>query len=182
LADLVSGALMIDAGVEAIARVRENLQLNRLDDADFIPVCKAVGEASGEVYFSDIGGAHTQNRVVRADGEPGVKTRRVEMTTIDLELARIGRKPTFIKVDVEGQDLAALKGAVATLRAGTVKLVKFERLPQEPLAPLVDFFDELGWEVFALDRRGRRTWDSSLIERSLNLFASPAATRDQDVK
>lgn len=172
IADLLSGALLIDAGDAAIARVRENLALNGLDERDFVPVCKAVGETVGEVWFTDIGGAHTQNKVVE-EPEAGSNGRRVEVTTIDIEVERLGRSPSFIKVDVEGQDLPALRGALRTLRSGSVKLVKFEHLPQEPLDPMLQFFRELGWTVFGLDAAGRRTTDQRDIESNLNLFAAP---------
>jgi FkbM family methyltransferase len=173
LADLISGALMIDAGDSAIERVRENLRLNGLDEQNYPVVCQAVGAEPGEVFFTDIGGAHTQNRVITGP-VPDAETRRVAMTTIDAELERLGRTATFIKVDVEGQDLAALQGAARALRSGSVKLVKFEHLPSEPLRPLLDFFDPMDWTVFALDQQGRVTTDPGVIERNMNLFAAPS--------
>lgn len=174
IADLLSGALMIDAGETAIERARENLHLNGLDEGDYVLVGQAVGEQEGAVFFTDLGGASTLNRLV-TQPEAGAAQRRVVMTTIDRELEKLGRQAAFIKVDVEGQDLAALKGAIRTLRSGSVKLVKFEHNQSEALAPILDFFDELGWVVFALDDRGRPTRDRARIERNMNLFAAPEA-------
>jgi hypothetical protein len=98
------------------------------------------------------------------------------MTTIDDELERVGRQAAFIKVDVEGQDLAALQGAIRALRGGSVRLVTFEHLPTDPLTPLLDFFESLGWKVFALDDRGCPTTEPRLVKRNMNLFAAPEAT------
>ena len=96
----------------------------------------------------------------------------MEVTTIDRELERIGAQPSYIKVDVEGQDLAVLTGALNTMKSGCVRLVKFEHNPSEPLPPLLDLFDGLGWSVFALDR-GLPTMDGAIVARSMNLFAAP---------
>lgn len=172
LADLIGGALMIDAGAAAIERALENLRLNELDERAFVLICKAVGEKPGEVLFTDIGGASTQNQVV-AQPDHGSEGRRVEMTTIDDELEKLGRQATFIKTDVEGHDLAALKGAVRALRSGPVRLVKFEHNQSETLAPLLDFSDSLGWVMFALDASGRPTTETPRhVERNMNLFAA----------
>ena len=165
---------MIDAGSTAIARCRENLRLNGLSEANYVLLEKAVGERTGEVCFSDAGGASTQNRVVGAASVE--KVVRVEMTTIDHELERIGRAPAFIKVDVEGHDLPALRGGVRTLQSGSVRLVKFEHNQTEPIELLLGFFGSLGWTVFALDKLGRPTLDSTLIRTNFNLFACPATS------
>jgi FkbM family methyltransferase len=174
LCDLISGALMIDAGEKAIERTRENLRLNGLDESDYVLIEQAVGEEEGEVLFTDLGGASTLNRVV-VEPEAGSTGRRVAMTTIDRELEKVGRQPTYIKIDVEGHDLAALKGASRALRSGSVKVVKFEHNQSDPLAPLLAFFDSLGWVVFALDERGKPSTDRAHIERNMNLFAAEEA-------
>ncbi|MBK7384374.1 MAG: FkbM family methyltransferase [Flavobacteriales bacterium] len=174
LADLIGGALMIDAGTAAIARVQENRDLNGLSANDFVTIHKAVGERPGMVRFTDEGGAYTRNMVVDADDPTSKPIVEVEMTTIDIEVARMGWRPTYLKIDVEGQDLPALKGAIGVLRSGDVRLVKFEHNASEPLAPLITFFNELGWTVFTLFK-GRITQEKRHMEKEMNLFAAPPA-------
>ncbi len=174
MADIIGGALLIDAGEAAINRVRENIWLNKLPAEKYYVVEKAVGAASGTIYFSDLGGANTCNKVLSEDEiHAPVPTIAVEMTTIDREIEKIGILPTFIKTDVEGQDLAALQGAVITLRSGTVRLVKFEHNQSESLDLILEFFGGLGWQVFALDRQGKATIEHSYLQKNMNLFAAP---------
>lgn len=172
LADLLGGALLIDAGKRAGERTRENLRLNNLDPDSFVVIRAAVGDQCGVVRFSDFGGASTQNRVL-GSGESDQRTVEVPLTTIDDEVERFGRFPAFIKIDVEGYDLLALRGSGRTLRSGFVKLVKFEHNQSEPLLPLESFFFEMGWQVFALDSMGKPTLDRQVVSSNVNLFAMP---------
>lgn len=175
LADMIDGALLIDAGKRATERTREHLQLNGLPHDRFIVLRAAVGDRIGTVTFTDLGGASTVNKVVSSSAAVSARTVEVPMTTIDVELEKLGRTAAYIKIDVEGQDLAALRGSVNALRSGNTRLVKFERNQSEPLEPCLEFFDSLGWRVFALDRTGKPTSDSAVVARNMNLLAMPAA-------
>lgn len=173
IADIIGGALMIDAGEVAMTRTFENLLLNGLPVKNYYLVRKAVGDSEGIVYFSDLGGANTVNRVVSEKERCEINSCPVEMTTIDKELGKINRSPSFIKTDVEGHDLPALRGAVNTLRKGTVRLVKFEHNQSEPLDPLLEFFEAIGWKVFALGKAGEPTDERRYVSQNMNLFAAP---------
>jgi FkbM family methyltransferase len=172
LADLLGGALLIDANKYAIARVSEHLNLNKIDSTQFVMLQKAVGDREGVIKFTNLGGASTLNKVIDKI-DSGIETVDVEMTTIDKEVSVWGKKPTYIKIDVEGEDLNALKGAINTLMGGSVKLVKFERNQTEALSPILEFFKELNWTVFAMDNHGKPTRSLFDIERARNLFAMP---------
>lgn len=173
LADLLSGALLIDAGANAVARTKENLALNKLPSDKFVVLHKAVGEKEGVIRFTDLGGASTQNKVVAEGDAVEGRLVEVEMTTIDKEVSLLGLRPAFIKTDVEGHDLNALKGAIQTLKSGCVKIVKFEHIATDPLEPILTFFNGLGWKVFSLDGKGNPSFDHSKIHHELNLFAVP---------
>ena len=169
LADLLGGALLIDAGKRAVERTEENLRLNGLDLSRFVVLRAAVGERKGVVRFTEVGGASTHNRVV--DDAAASAAVAVPLTTIDEEVERLGIRPAFIKIDVEGHDLMALRGSERTLRSGAVRLVKFEHNQSEPLQPFEAFFGQLGWCIFALDGGGKPTLEPTLIGRNENLFA-----------
>jgi FkbM family methyltransferase len=163
---------MIDANEKAITRVKENLELNRININNFYLVAKAVGEKRGKVRFTNYGGASTQNNVIRDEATLDNFV-EVEMTTIDDEIRVLNNQPAYIKIDIEGFDFEALKGAVNTLRDGKVKLVKFETNKKEHIRDILVFFKSLSWEVFALDEFGKPSQNKQLIFSNSNLFAAP---------
>lgn len=174
LADRIGQALMIDAGSSAIARTRENLALNSLSEDRFFIVHKALSDRPGKAIFTDLGGADTGNRILEGANLETTRCKTVELecTTIDAEVERWNLRPSYLKIDVEGQDLKVLAGARQTLAGGEVLLVKFERLEDERLDPFLDFFSGLNWFVFAL-KAGVPSEISADLECSLNLFAAP---------
>jgi FkbM family methyltransferase len=171
LADTLDSALLIDAGEVAVRRTRENIALNNLAPEKFEVIHKAVGEKPGKVYFTNLGGADTGNKVVDPAEEGEENLVEIELTTIDQEVQQRGMQPAFIKIDVEGQDLNALKGARSTLTSGCVKLVMFEHNSRDELAPLLDFFKSINWKVFCLDGAGKVSESEELIHKNMNLFA-----------
>ena len=174
LADLLGGALLLDANPLCLQRLEENFSLNQLPLARFERVAKAVGAEAGELSFTDFGGTHCSNQLIEAGTAAGQPVRRVPVTTIDAELARLGNPPCrFIKLDLEGHDLAGLQGCEQTLRGRQVELVKFERWRSNPLQGFLDFFAALDWVVFGLDAAGHPSQAESLLQTNSNLFAMP---------
>ena len=174
LADIIGGAILIDANKKAIARTKENLVLNDLPLTNFILIHKALGDKQDVITFSDIGGASTNNRVVTTISE-NQRSVAVEMTTIDVIVSAYDYKPAFLKIDIEGYDLLALRGALKTLTSGTLKLVKFEILDSHVFSEFNQFFQGIGWTIFALDNGANPTIKENILKSQLNLFASPTA-------
>ncbi len=176
LADIISGALMIDANPICIERLQENFQINRIDLSAYHLLAKAVGAQPGWVHFSDQGASSCQNHII-LEKPAEAKTRRVEMVTLDGAMATIGQTHCrFIKLDLEGFDLDGLQGARQTLENAGVALVEFERWKHLPLESFIAFFSDLDWQVLCLDRKGRTTQQSHELSQARNLFAlSPQA-------
>jgi FkbM family methyltransferase len=80
---------------------------------------RAIGEAPGTAEFF-AAGAQGTNRIGAPNPEAGLPHRsfEVRLTTIDAACAERGIAPDWIVMDVEGFEVAALKGAAQTLRSG----------------------------------------------------------------
>jgi len=182
LADIIGGALLIDANEKCLDRLKNNFLRNNLDLNCYHVICSAVGNSKGEVFFTDLGGTSCLNKIIdqksekpkKEDNNEEIKFRKVFMTTIDDEMKKLENIPcSFMKIDVEGYDLDALKGAMETLNQPEIKLVKFERWNTIPLKEFRNFFTKIGWTIFTLDKNGHPSFNLDIINTSSNLFASP---------
>jgi FkbM family methyltransferase len=90
--------------------LKENLRLNKLENA-VIPIELGVGKEKGSFYLTKAGAG---SAVVERKSKDAVK---VKVTTIDefVEENKI-KKVDFIKMDIEGAEFDALKGAVKTIK------------------------------------------------------------------
>ena len=102
----------------------------------------------GEVHLAP--GDHVENQA------------SVTVTTVDAEISRLGlERVDFIKLDVEGFELAALRGARETLTRARTLVVQTEIVPAHAarygfgVAELGEFFAELGYRPFVCDAQGR---------------------------
>lgn len=172
IADKIEGAFFIDAGKTAVERTRKNIELNNLDIKKFVVLHNAVSNKKGKIYFSNLGGASTINKVV--DENYSGNKDEVVVTTLDDIINTYNYNFTFIKIDVEGQDFNTLLGATQILRDKKVKLIKFEHNQEDPLEPILQLFSENDWKVFALNDEGKISEDKESINTNMNLFACPS--------
>ena len=176
LADIIDGALLVDANKRCLERAKENYQLNNLPLQNYHFVHAAVGETAGEVTFSDLGGTDCSNRIIKGEEAANLNTVTVKMRPVDDMVAELGwPQIAFIKLDVEGHDLAALKGARKTIDSCGVRLIRFERWPGEALEPFEEFFSGIGWEMFVLDGEGNPS-NKQISQSANNIFARPKSS------
>lgn len=140
---------------ENAAFVRENARLNHLENLKLFEV--AVGRESGsaELLLTDWdGGASLSSSAVKP-AEP-VARRKVRMVALDDFVAAENlRMPSFVKIDVEGVELAVLQGMARTIAAAKPVLLyevddgnkkSFELRWKE----LDEFVSGLGYEIIHL--------------------------------
>jgi FkbM family methyltransferase len=100
---------------EVRLRLTQNVALNRLVHVEIVPF--ALSSAPGEAAFRtfDIAGAGL-NHLGPSEGESG-RVETVQLTTLDAAVSATDRRRlALLKLDLEGAELAALRGASEILR------------------------------------------------------------------
>jgi len=101
------------------------------------------------------------------DTHEGLEQRVVPVITIDELLAREGYgAPELLKLDVQGYELEALRGAEGTFASAEIFVLEvslFEFLPEQPvLSDVVEFMDDRGFVVYDIAGFARRPVDGAL--------------------
>jgi FkbM family methyltransferase len=134
---------------EPIAEFHEDIARNYAG-IDHVAVCAAVSDEEGEAVLETIaitGGAITHSQIVAGDAA-AVNRRRVPMVTLDGYVSRNRvTPPFFLKIDVDGVELAVLRGATATLADTSVVMVE---APKSELWQRIRMVAESGFEIFDL--------------------------------
>jgi FkbM family methyltransferase len=123
-------------------------------------IAEAVGDQPGETEFFEEPDAGGTSSCVAGYSKPTANRRVVPITTVDEALARHGiDRVDFMKVDVEGYDLLALRGASRLIRERRVGLIQFEYNQSwlgsgSTLRGAIQLLESGGMEVFLLNRQG----------------------------
>ena len=110
----------------ALGGLTRHVTLNRLD-ATVTVVAAAVSDHSGEGRLVT-GGPMGTDHLDRSTGVADASTTRVDVISLDDFCERNGVAPDLIKVDVEGVELAVLRGARRTIAAYRSRLALFVEL------------------------------------------------------
>lgn len=138
-----------------------NVILNRLDN--YHPIYSAVGEVVGEVDIPEIDyeknvniGAFSFSKQYRElhGIEGSMKKSSTKVPVINLDSYEFEKPPALIKIDVEGFELAVLKGAVNFLKNSNFPLMLFEAWDfdwfKKDREELLAFVKNLGYEITKL--------------------------------
>ena len=170
LASGVCGARSVavepDAGTAR--RLGCNIVANRLEELVDVRVT-AVGEQAGNIAFTI--GQDTMNRIA-TDADRDVQV--VPLARLDDLLD--GRKPTLIKLDVEGYETQALRGAEKSLANPSLLAVLLETVDDEALTALTQH----GFVRRSYDPRTRRLLDHDDVGHGANILFVKDAHRLQE--
>ncbi len=140
------------------ACLSQNVRQNRLGNVRIVRA--AAGDRASHARLivtpDNLGETH-----LASPDDGSARGERVEVTTLDAEVSKL-RLPRvdFIKIDVEGFELTALRGAVQTLRANPRLVVQTEIVPTHAsrygygVDELVAFFATHGYSPYTCDSRG----------------------------
>lgn len=133
---------------ETARQARAQLEVNNFTHA--LVVQAAVSDAVGYAEFTD----GDTSVVQRLGGLPGAssvarKTIRVPTTTID-ELVRTYGAPSVMKIDIEGAELLALRGASAALSEHQPKIL-LEIHSEELFRSIVPLLRSHGYKVYRIN-------------------------------
>lgn len=170
LAPAFSRAVLFEPDPETFHLLRRNLSINALDCATAI--LAAASDKSGEGQLKVTGKYSGTTRLTtlneRSDNTNDHKI-PVQLLKIDQVLAQLDiQRINFIKIDTEGHELYVLKGAAQILKQSRGALVLYENSSFESVC---DFFEELGWKVFGIDRDSNPIFDKVRLRSAYNLFA-----------
>ena len=127
-------------------RLARNVMVNELDDAVTVLLLAA---SSADGHTEMVLDGRTQIGRVRESAAPFERTftYTVEATTIDSLVARgIVPPPTHAKVDVDGHELAVVRGALETLASERMKAVLVE-VDTDENAEIVDLLEARGYRA-----------------------------------
>jgi FkbM family methyltransferase len=168
LADLFREGACFEPAADNFRLLERNLRINDL--AAVRAVKLAVSDHEGELDLLVTASHSPMNRLDRASAVAVERTERVGITTLDgyLAAAPLAAEIRFIKLDIEGHELPALRGARRTIEGARAALAIIEN---SGAAAICQVLEGLGWAVFAITKRGEVRRDRDALERAYNLVA-----------
>jgi FkbM family methyltransferase len=149
---------------------RKHIAFNADDGAHITLIEAAAGDSPGRATLYEYEEPYVNSLAAAVDVSGGATNRSVDVTTIDDVCDRLGIVPTFFRMDVQGAEFHALRGARTTIRRAGARLrIVAEMHPQ-------------CWPSFGIDEASARDTIASLglvaepLERGAALF-----TRDSHV-
>jgi FkbM family methyltransferase len=155
-------------------RLRTNLELNGLSGRVQV-VAGAVGEAAGWQLFRPHLSVAMGKLTADAPDEPAAGLLEVEVIALDEFAAAAGTPPGLIKMDIEGGEAAALRGARRLMRqAKPVLLLELHEAQAAEAGTVFDELQQMGYEVRRLARQHPVVTSTAELGRKAYLLGLPS--------
>lgn len=163
------------------ARLMENLRINGLTNVEVRPL--GIGAKTEVVTMVAsplmLGGSSIEPHTVEAllNSKQPVFSQEIPVTTLDDDIREMSLPaPGFVKIDIEGAELAALVGARDTLRTHRPQLFlemhgETMNLKRRNVAAIVSYLNELGFnDIRHVESGARITTDNSALAAEGHLY------------
>ncbi len=104
--------LSFEISPESISFAKKNMEINGCSNVKIIPY--ALSDKSGYMHLSIVNGDSSSNSVMNVDNESNIGN-NIKVITLDEYCEESKEKIDFIKADIEGSEMAMLKGAGRTI-------------------------------------------------------------------
>jgi FkbM family methyltransferase len=166
-------------------RLLENLALNKMTHVSVRPVGIGSEPGSATMVYSPLmaGGASIDRLTVENLKKRHVVEQTIEIATLDREVASGERPaPDFIKIDIEGYELAALQGARQTILKYRPELFlemhgETIREKKEKVRAIADYLEGVNYDVVHVETGAAIHPANSEIAIEGHLYARPAAAK-----
>lgn len=187
LADLVGESGLVYS-VEPFPLNFEILQLNvaKLGLSNVRLINCAVSDACGTLMmevptFADFGESFYDARLIPAGVSSSLRNAAVEVRTIDSLFGDRPRPVSFIKCDVEGQELQTLRGARAVLEADVPMLMlEISLMNQATHEEVRDLLASYGYREFCFEQGKLRPWEAR--DKPVDVFFLQSGHLDKALK
>ena len=160
--------------------LKENIALNKYENrikAFNVALSDKVGEADlfAATEHNDLGAFEDGSHTLYATDDRSVFLQKIILDTVD-NMQKGLPPPDFIKIDVEGAELYALRGAAETLKKHHPKiLLEFNRDTFEAAGytqqDVLDFLGQFNYKFQVIEDRGKLSQlDTSALPRLVNLW------------
>jgi FkbM family methyltransferase len=157
---LTSGKVLAFEPLPSILQVfRKNIELNGFGNIEVFPVGLSDTEGTFRIY--DIGDDNEGLATIYPGERKSNSSFDVKLQTLDQIVSQSGvASVDFIKIDIEGGELKALQGSIATIgKFKPVLLVEVSEVTYKSagynVADVEAFFKRLNYESYAIGKRGR---------------------------
>jgi len=156
--------------LEKLAKARSSVR--------FRPVAVSDEPGSAQLQVPVFAGRHVtaQSSLAHGFGElEGVQVETVSVPTVRLDDELGGRQVDFIKIDVEGHEIAVLKGAAAMLRKYLPPmLIEIEQRHLDyPISNVFTEITDLGYQLYFVNGSSLRPIDEFDLEKHQMFAVSP---------